>query len=108
MGSLATATLGLVRNLCANDEVKTTICKSSLPCILQVMQHYLNDGKIPESPYKNKKEQAHPASAEEAYAALRDLGLNPNIFKLDEYGNATRSTTEVFGTVQSNFRPVYE
>jgi len=206
--SLATATLGLVRNLCANDEVKTTICKSSLPCILQVMQHYLNDGKIPESQYKNDKEQAqsnnnkkesrrtnghaileehacgilaamalrqpqnahamvendghvlifqamrafpckvtlqrqaclavrniasrlndvdktkildagaedillsiagsHPASAEEAYAALRDLGLNPNIFKLDENGNATRSTTEVFGTVQSNFRPVYE
>ena len=206
--SLATATLGLVRNLCANDEVKTTICKSSLPCILQVMQHYLNDGKIPEPQHKNNEELAqlnnnkkesrrtnghaileehacgilaamalrqpqnahamvendghvlifqamrafpckvtlqrqaclavrniasrlndddktkildagaedillsiagsHPASAEEAYAALRDLGLNPSIFKLDEYGNATRSTTEAFGTVQSNFRPVYE
>ncbi|OEU15798.1 hypothetical protein FRACYDRAFT_240493 [Fragilariopsis cylindrus CCMP1102] len=213
--ALATATLGLVRNLCANDEVKTTICKSSLPCILQVMQHFLDDDKgVPESQQvqqqHNKGEQiaqsnntmkesrrtkshaileehacgilaamalrqpqnahaivegdghvlifqamrafpfkvtlqrqaclavrniasrlesdvdktklldagaedvllsiagSHPASSEEAYAALRDLGLTPDIFKLDEYGKATRSTTESFGTVKSNFRPIYE
>ena len=213
--ALATATLGLVRNLCANDEVKTTICKSSLPCILQVMQHFLDDDKgVPESQQvqqqQNKGEQiaqsnntvkesrrtkshaileehacgilaamalrqpqnahaivegdghvlifqamrafpfkvtlqrqaclavrniasrlesdvdktklldagaedvllsiagSHPASSEEAYAALRDLGLTPDIFKLDEYGKATRSTTESFGTVKSNFRPIYE
>jgi hypothetical protein len=214
--ALATATLGLVRNLCANDEVKTTICKSSLSCILQVMQHFLDDDKgVPESQkgqqqQQNKGEQtaqsnnkmkesrrtkghaileehacgilaamalrqpqnahaivegdghvlifqamrafpfkvtlqrqaclavrniasrlesdvdktklldagaedvllsiagSHPASSEEAYAALRDLGLTPDIFKLDEYGNATRSTTETFGTIKSNFRPIYE
>ena len=213
--ALATATLGLVRNLCANDEVKTTICKSSLPCILQVMQHFLDDDKgVPESQQvqqqQNKGKQiaqsnntvkesrrtkshaileehacgilaamalrqpqnahaivegdghvlifqamrafpfkvtlqrqaclavrniasrlesdvdktklldagaedvllsiagSHPASSEEAYAALRDLGLTPDIFKLDEYGKATRSTTESFGTVKSNFRPIYE
>jgi hypothetical protein len=217
--ALATATLGLVRNLCANDEVKTTICKSSLQCILQVMQHFLDDDKgIPESQQQQQQQQqqqkndeqtaqsnnimkesrrtkghaileehacgilaamalrqpqnahaivegdghvlifqamrafpfkvtlqrqaclavrniasrlesdvdktklldagaedvllsiagSHPASSEEAYAALRDLGLTPDIFKLDEYGNATRSTTETFGNVRSNFRPIYE
>ena len=216
--SLATATFGLVRNLCANDEVKTTICKSSLSCILQIMQHYddnkkevlplesssssslcelvqLNhltsnrrtatsatkrgrrtailqehacgilgamalrqpqnahdivedDGHIlilramraypnkitlqrqgclalrnivsRQQNHKSKLLDAnaddvllkiagiHPESSEEAYAALRDLGLNPDIFKVDEYGNTTRSTTETFGTVQSSFRPIYE
>eukprot|EP00536_Pseudo-nitzschia_multiseries_P010114 jgi/Psemu1/202414/e_gw1.298.37.1 len=201
---LATATLGLVRNLCANDEVKTTICKSSLPSILQVMQHYLNDdysnlptesSPSPQSSRRTKghanlQEHAcgilaamalrqphsahaiveegghvlifqamrafpdkvtlqrqgclavrniasrlarisfdkdktklldagaedvlkniagrHPASSEEAYAALRDLGCNPQMFQLDEYGNTTRRVTEAFGTVKSNFRPVYE
>jgi len=202
---LATATLGLVRNLSANDEVKTTICKSSLPSILQVMQHYLDDDKKstissessksshssrrtnghailqehacgilaamalrqPQNAHaiveegghvlifqamrafpdkvtlqrqgclavrniasrlvrlsydedKNKLLDAgaedvlqniagkHPASAEEAYAALRDLGCDPQMFQLDKYGNTTRSMTEAFGTVKSNFRPVYE
>jgi hypothetical protein len=50
----------------------------------------------------------HPASSEEAYAALRDLGCNPTIYKLDEFGNATKSTTQMFGKIESNFRPVYE
>jgi len=199
---LAIATLGLVRNLCANDEVKTTICKSSLPSILHVMQHYLNDDysslETDSSPRSSRKTKGHatlqehacgilaamalrqpqnshaiveegghvlifqamrafpdkvtlqrqgclavrnissrlarmsydedktklldagaedvlqniagrhPASAEEAYAALRDLGCNPQMFQLDEYGNTTRRVAEVFGTVKSNFRPVYE
>ena len=197
---LATATMGLVRNLCANDEVKTTICKSSLPSILQVMQEYLNDdstsgnhetvksrrtkghavlqehacgilaamalrqpqnahaiveagghisifeamrafpnkvtlqrqgclavrniaSRLARMSYDEDKTKLldagaedilqniagkHPASAEEAYAALRDLGCNPQMFQLDEYGNTVKSTTEAFGTVKSNFRPVYE
>ena len=204
---LATATLGLVRNLSANDEVKTTICKSSLPSILQVMQHYLNDDKksslllsqeSSKSPHSSRRTKGHailqehacgilaamalrqpqnahaiveegghvlifqamrafpdkvtlqrqgclavrniasrlarqsydedkiklldagaedvlqniagkhPASAEEAYAALRDLGCDPQMFQLDKYGNTTRSMTEAFGSVKSNFRPVYE
>jgi hypothetical protein len=198
--SLATATMGLVRNLCANDEVKTTICKSSLPSILQVMQQNLNDDESSSSGQDAKSRRTkghailqehacgilgamalrqpqnahaiveggghvlifdamraypgkvtlqrqgclavrniasrlarmsydedktklldagaedvlqniagkHPASAEEAYAALRDLGCNPQMYQLDEYGNTVRSTTEAFGSVKSNFRPVYE
>ena len=191
---LATATMGLVRNLCANDEVKTTICKSSLPSILQVMQEYLNDkqdGKLKRSnghailqehacgtlaamalrqpqnahaivengghvlifdamrafPHKvalqrqgclavrniasrlariNYDEDKtklldagaedilqniagrHPGSSDEAYAALRDLGLSPKIYSVDENGNATVNRTEEFGKVKSNFRAVYE
>mmetsp|Transcript_10299 Transcript_10299/g.18392 ORF Transcript_10299/g.18392 Transcript_10299/m.18392 type:complete len:269 (-) Transcript_10299:1826-2632(-) len=209
---LSTATLGLVRNLCANDEVKTSICKSSLPSILHIMQNYLlvekqeqekreqNEGSFPNSkkgkgcatlqehacgilaamalrqpqnalaiiggdsgqnggdhdgghalilqamktfPEKVTLQRQgclalrniasrlsesdkprileadaehvlqhiagrHPASSEEAYAALRDLGCNPVIYKLDEHGNTTKSTTQLFGTVQSSFRPVYE
>ncbi len=191
---LATATMGLVRNLCANDEVKTTICKSSLPSILQVMQEYLNDkqdGKPKRSnghailqehacgtlaamalrqpqnahsivengghvlifdamrafPHKvtlqrqgclavrniasrlarmNYDEDKtklldagaedilqniagrHPGSSEEAYAALRDLGLSPKMYSVDENGNTTVSRTEEFGKVKSNFRAVYE
>ena len=50
----------------------------------------------------------HPASAEEAYAALRDLGCNPQMFQMDEYGNTIKSKTEIFGEVKSAFRPVYE
>jgi hypothetical protein len=38
--AFVTATFGLVRNLCANDEIKTTICKSSLGPILALMQHH--------------------------------------------------------------------
>jgi hypothetical protein len=205
--SLATATMGLVRNLCANDEVKTTICKSSLPSILQVMQQYLNEDESVQGssssrqdvkPHSSRRTKSHailqehacgilaamalrqpqnahaiveagghvlifgamrafpdkvtlqrqgclavrniasrlarmnyeedkiklldagaedilqniagkhPASSEEAYAALRDLGCNPKMFQLDEYGNATRSISEAFGSVKSNFRPVYE
>ena len=209
--SLATATMGLVRNLCANDEVKTTICKSSLPSILQVMQQYLNEDEsvqgsssssssspLSSSPQSSRRTKSHailqehacgilaamalrqpqnahaiveagghvlifgamrafpnkvtlqrqgclavrniasrlarmnyeedniklldagaedilqniagkhPASSEEAYAALRDLGCNPQMFQLDAYGNATRSMSEAFGSVKSNFRPVYE
>jgi hypothetical protein len=213
---LATATFGLVRNLCANDEVKTTICKSSLLSILCVMQSYLileqssakqehqigaksrkgcaalqehacgilgamalrqpnnaeaiigndvsmtdsedciNDNQsvnpcghvlilqtmkaFPDRPAlqrqgclalrniasrlsasdKDRILEAgaeeiiqniagrHPASSEEAYAALRDLGCNPVIYDLDESGTTRKSTTEVFGSVTSNFRPVYE
>jgi hypothetical protein len=218
---LATATFGLIRNLCANDEVKTTICMSSLPSILLVMQKFLltqqedkdnnssgtttsNAAATTTNKRKNgcailqehacgilaamalrqpQNAQAiiatrrgnddstntnsldgghvlileamkafpekvalqrqgclalrniasrlsdteksmileadvedvlqniagrHPASSEEAYAALRDLGCNPTIYKLDEFGNATKSTTQMFGKIESNFRPVYE
>jgi hypothetical protein len=197
---LATATFGLVRNLCANDEVKTSICKSSLSSILHVMQNYLDD-KDDKATGKNRavlhehacgilgamalrqpsNAQAiveygsttqdsntitgghvlilqamkafpekttlqrqgclalrniasrlseddkakildagaediiqniagrHPASSEEAYSALRDLGCNPVMWNLDEMGRATtKSTTQQFGTVQSNFRPTYD
>lgn len=203
--TLSTATMGLVRNLCANDEVKTTICKSSLPLILQVMQQYLNnDGVMERQPSHSdgesrmtrKKGHAilqehvcgilaamalrqphnahaiveggghilifdamrafpnkvtlqrqgclairnivsrlarmsydedktkildagaehilqniagkHHASAEEAYAALRDLGCNPKMYEIDQYGNTVVSKREEFGAVKSNFRPVYE
>ncbi|KAL3923243.1 MAG: hypothetical protein SGILL_001760 [Bacillariaceae sp.] len=217
---LATATFGLVRNLCANDEVKTTICKSSLPSILCVMQNYLllaqqqrsqlgeamvannnktrkgcgnlqehacgilgamalrqpnnaesiigNDvtmtddgvGSNPTTPTANghvlileamkafpdkvtlqrqaclamrniasrlsESDKArileagaedtiqrfagkHPASSEEAYAALRDLGKTPDMYDVDEYGNVTnKSATQAFGKITSNFRAVYD
>ncbi len=193
---LATATMGLVRNLCANDEVKTTICKSSLPSILQVMQEYLSDDKDEDGKAKRTKGHAilqehacgvlaamalrqpqnahaivdacghvcifdamrafpnkvtlqrqgclavrniasraarmnydedktklldagaedilqniagrHSGSAEEAYAALRDLGCSPKMYTKDEFGNVVQSRTEEFGKVKSNFRAVYE
>ncbi|KAG7373193.1 hypothetical protein IV203_033917 [Nitzschia inconspicua] len=206
---LATAIFGLVRNLCANDEVKTSICKSSLPSILHVMQNYLNDpndDNTTRSASTNNKNRAvlqehacgilgamalrqpinalaivefgngtsndgnnetggghvlilqamktfpekttlqrqaclalrniasrlseddkaklleagaediiqsiagrHPASSEEAYSALRDLGCNPVMWDVDEHGKVTtKSSTQQFGTVQSNFRAVYD
>jgi hypothetical protein len=210
---LATAAFGLIRNLCANDEVKTTICKSSLPSILHLMKTYLEDEHErpsesircnDSSVINNMAKQAilqehacgilgamalrrpsnakaivdygaaekgencdmgghvlilramksfptkttlqrqgclalrniasrlsecdkvrileaeaediiqffagrHPASSEEAYAALRDLGCNPTMWDLDESRKTlTKSTTQMFGTVQSNFRAVYE
>eukprot|EP00535_Pseudo-nitzschia_heimii_P009778 CAMPEP_0197191762 /NCGR_PEP_ID=MMETSP1423-20130617/23965_1 /TAXON_ID=476441 /ORGANISM="Pseudo-nitzschia heimii, Strain UNC1101" /LENGTH=629 /DNA_ID=CAMNT_0042644501 /DNA_START=57 /DNA_END=1943 /DNA_ORIENTATION=- len=191
--SLTAATMGLVRNLCANDEVKTTICKSSLPLILQVMQQFLNnDGCITsqsskdnaKAPTRRTKGHAilqehicgilaamalrqphnahaiveggghilifdamrafpnkvtlqrqgclairnivsrlarmsydedktkildagaehvlqniagkHHASAEEAYAALRDLGCNPKMYEIDQFGNTVVSKREEF------------
>jgi hypothetical protein len=35
---LAAATLGLLRNLCANDEIKSSVCKRSLGAILHTME----------------------------------------------------------------------
>ena len=45
---LAAATLGLLRNLCANDEIKTTICKKSLPSILHAMETHASDPLVQE------------------------------------------------------------
>lgn len=45
---LAAATLGLLRNLCANDEIKTTICKQSLPSILHALETHASDALVQE------------------------------------------------------------
>eukprot|EP00980_Cylindrotheca_fusiformis_P026443 scaffold16171_cov116-Cylindrotheca_fusiformis.AAC.5 len=45
---LAAATLGLLRNLCANDEIKTSICKQSLPSILHVMETHVSQPLVQE------------------------------------------------------------
>mmetsp|Transcript_12608 Transcript_12608/g.30111 ORF Transcript_12608/g.30111 Transcript_12608/m.30111 type:complete len:512 (+) Transcript_12608:103-1638(+) len=45
---LAAATLGLLRNLCANDEIKTTICKKSLPSILHAMETHSSNSLVQE------------------------------------------------------------
>jgi len=173
----AAATLGLLRNLCANDEIKSTLCRQSLASILQAMElhssnavvqehgcgilgamalrqphnaamicHATNGGepiikamkafpnKVPlqrqaclalrniasrSSPEDKKmmldagcefvlREIAgrHQDSIDEAYAALRDLGCAAVKYTVDETGKA--QGTQLFGTVKSNFRPVYE
>lgn len=174
--SLAAATLGIMRNLCANDEIKTNICKKSLNPILHVMQTHQSQPLVQEhgcgilaamalrqpnnataiveangavhiltamrsfpnnvpvqrqgclairnvvSRLSVETKQVvldagadnvlrdiaskHQGSIEEAYAALRDLGCAAVMYKVDESGNA--QGTQLFGTVKSNFRPVYD
>jgi hypothetical protein len=45
---LAAATLGLLRNLCANDQIKTSICKQSLPSILHAMETHASHALVQE------------------------------------------------------------
>ncbi|KAL3944319.1 MAG: hypothetical protein SGBAC_001612 [Bacillariaceae sp.] len=45
---LAAATLGLLRNLCANDQVKTTICKKSTSSILHAMETHSSNALVQE------------------------------------------------------------
>jgi hypothetical protein len=45
---LASATLGLLRNLCANDQIKTSICKQSLPSILHAMETHASHPLVQE------------------------------------------------------------
>eukprot|EP00934_Nitzschia_sp_Nitz4_P001217 Nitzschia sp. Nitz4//scaffold9_size221794//57278//58819//NITZ4_001333-RA/size221794-processed-gene-0.10-mRNA-1//1//CDS//3329560962//1217//frame0 len=172
----AAATLGLIRNLCANDEIKGTLCKHSLPSILQAMELHATNASVQENgcgilaamalrqpnnairicqanggeyivkamkAFPNKvtlQRQGclalrnlasrsspehkqvlldagaefvlrqiagrHQESIDESYAALRDLGLPAVMYTIDENGKA--QGTQMFGTVKSNFRPVYE
>lgn len=172
----AAATLGLLRNLCANDEIKSTLCKQSLPSILQAMELHSTNFAVQEhgcgtlaamslrqpnnasmivkgngaehivksmkafplkvplqrqgclalrnlasrsSPEEKQvvldagaefvlREIAgrHQDSIDEAYAALRDLGCAAVKYTVDEQGRA--QGTQLFGQVQSNFRPVYD
>ena len=184
---LAGATLGLFRNLCANDEIKSTLCKTSLEAILHVMEQHSTNATVQEhgcgilgamalrqprnatkiceaggvayilramEQFPNKvplqrqgclairniasrlspeQKQSileadiggtsrniggaehilktiaakHQDSIDEAYAALRDLGITAVMYKYDEKGQLT-TTTQMFGSVKSNFRPVYE
>ena len=46
---LAAASLGLLRNLCANDEVKTSVCKKSLGSILHIMQTHESHASVQEN-----------------------------------------------------------
>ena len=48
----------------------------------------------------------HQGSIDETYAALRDLGCEVVKYNIDETGHARG--TQMFGNVQSNFRPVYD
>ena len=175
------ATLGLIRNLSANDEVKTTLCNTAVmsgmlhamqtfpqhailqehACgtmasmalrkprnsqvivkehnghqqVLQAMQMHPtntcvqrqgalalrnlasrskpNDG-ICEALLDAGAEQVlqkagrqHQACVDEAYAALRDLGCNVKVMKLDATGK-TVERTAMFGENKPNFRPVLE
>ena len=174
--SLAGATLGLIRNLCANDEVKTNIRKKTLASILHAMETHASHSVVQEHgcgifaamslrqpnnavaiveangiyhiltamrsfpnkvplqrqgclalrniasrlPAESKQvlldagaenvlkgiAAKHQASIEEAYAALRDLGVAAVMYKVDETGKATG--TQMFGSVKSNFRAVYD
>jgi hypothetical protein len=173
---LAAATLGLLRNLSANDEIKTSICKQSLSNILHAMETHSNHVAVQEHgcgilsamalrqpnnamaiceangthfilvamrAFPNKvplqrqgclalrniasrlspeskqivldagaenvlrgMASQHQGSIEEAYAALRDLGLPSVMYMVDENGKT--QGTQVFGTVKSNFRSVYD
>lgn len=173
----AAATLGLLRNLCANDEIKSTLCRQSLASILQAMDLHSTNVTVQEhgcgilaamslrQPHNatmickatngaevvvkamkafpnhvplqrqgclalrniasrssvDEKQMLldagsefvlreiagrHQDSIDEAYAALRDLGCATVKYTLDENGNA--QGTQLFGTVQSNFRPEYD
>ncbi len=175
--STAGATLGLLRNLCANDEIKSTLCRQSLASILQAMDLHSSSPTVQEhgcgilaamalrQPHnatiicsatngaeaivkamkafpnnvplqrqgclalrniasRSSPEEKqmlldagtefvlrgiagrHQDSLDEAYAALRDLGCAAVKYTVDENGNA--QGTQLFGTVQSNFRPVYD
>jgi hypothetical protein len=174
---LAAATLGLIRNLCANDEIKSSICKQSLSAILHAMESHSLHALVQEhgcgilaamalrqphnavhileangayhivqamQSFPNKvplqrqgclamrnmavrlddsQKQVlldagaefvlrtiaakHQDSIDEAYAALRDLGLAAVMYKIDETTGKAQGT-QVFGTVKSNFRPVYD
>lgn len=173
---LAAATLGLVRNLCANDEIKTSICRQSLPSILHVMETHASQSLVQEHglgilaamalrqpsnatsicnangshhiltamrtfptkvplqrqgalalrnmacrlPLESKQimldagaenvlkdiASRHQESIDEAYGALRDLGCSAVMYKMDENGNM--QGTQMFGSVKSNFRAVYD
>lgn len=173
---LAGATLGLLRNLCANDEIKTNICKKSVSPILHVMEVHATNHTVQEHgcgifaamalrqpnnamtivqanginhilaamrafptkvplqrqgclalrnissrlPADLKQEVldagaenvlkgiagVHQGSIEEAYAALRDLGITAVMYKVDESGKP--QGTQVFGAVKSNFRAEYD
>ena len=48
----------------------------------------------------------HQESIDEAYGALRDLGCSAVMYKMDENGNM--QGTQMFGSVKSNFRAVYD
>ena len=173
----AAATLGLLRNLCANDDIKSTLCRQSLASILQAMELHATNPVVQEhgcgilaamslrnphnataichatngaeslvkamKAFPNKvplQRQAclalrniasrstpeekrmildagaefvlraiagrHQESIDEAYAALRDLGCAAVKYTVDETGKA--QGTQLFGTVQSSFRPVYD
>ena len=174
--ALASSTLGLLRNLCANDEIKNNVCKRSLLSILHTMELHASNHTVQEQgcgilaamalreplnakaiiaangphfiiqamlsfPAKVPLQRQgalslrnlasrlsageknvlldcgaenvlrgvtarHQGSIEEAYAALRDLGCEVLMYNIDENGNA--QGTQVFGQVQSNFRPVYD
>ena len=45
---MAAATLGLLRNLCANDEIKTSVCMKSLGAILHTMETNLANPTVQE------------------------------------------------------------
>ena len=179
--AVAAATLGLVRNLCANDEVKTTLCMgnsldqaSIVPGVLAAMQAFPKHALLQEhacgtlaamalrkprnseyiveqsghvciisamrqhpqvvlvqrqgalalrnlaSRSGNTREALldsgaeavlheagkHQASVDEAYAALRDLGVPIKLLKIKN-GNAVERTA-MFGESKPVFRPVFE
>jgi len=189
--NIASAALGLIRNLCGNDDIKTNVCQKSLPSILsslslfsqspkvhehvlailaamslrrisnanlllqnniidsvlRSMQKYPDNEKIqragclsirnaiarqPES-VKNGIKEDHSmlehvlrnagrfrGTVDEAYAALRDLGIRVEMIRYEEVeetdGNGVgkknvvvkQRGVEMFGERKSNFRQTWE
>ena len=201
---LTSSAIGLIRNLCGNDEIKTTLClgssaedsQSVLPSILKGMKLYISNASIQEhgcgaiaamalrkptnamhivheggadeiltamkqfsnnvlvqrqgalairnivsrlvanttgnasSSNQDAKASAtavrdifldlgaevilrnitgrHQGSVDEAYAALRDLGCEVSMAKIDSETGKVTTRTEMFGDKKPNFRPVYE
>ncbi len=50
----------------------------------------------------------HQGSVDEAYAALRDLGINVSMLKYDAETQTTTSRTVMFGDIKPQFRAVYD
>jgi len=69
------ATFGLVRNLCANDEIKTTICKSSLGSILALMQHFQVPNVGQDQRQQQQQQQQQQLLQEHACGILAAMAL---------------------------------
>jgi hypothetical protein len=91
---LAAASLGLLRNLCANDEVKTSVCKKSLGSILHIMQTHSSHASVQENgcgilaamSLRNPQNAVSILDADGANFILKAMRTFPNKVSLQRQG----------------------